>query len=105
MIKRFWNWFIGLFKKTPEYFTRQMPMTKHQFAKMKLFFATKDNAEVEIDRIGDDQYEVWKLVQAYDEFNEPITAAEQVGYYNGETNIYHYTSGFDTLLDNYLKNN
>lgn len=101
MIKRFWNWLKSFFE-TPEYFTRQIPMSELEFGNMKDFFTTKDNVEVEIYRtLNENIFEVWKMISATTENGESVSAVELVGKYDKLNEIFYYTSGFDSLFEKY----
>jgi len=106
MIKKFWNWFKSLFESKPsikvQFFAHSISMAKSEFAKMRKFF--EGNLEVEIERISDESFDLWKLVLAMDEYGNRIKAVEQVGYYNGETETFYSTHSFDTLYQIYSDN-
>jgi len=104
MIKKFWS-LLRIFLKdlfsTPEYYTRNIVMSRKQFYDMKLFFETHDNIEIEICRTTMTDYKFWKLVTAFDEYNNKVDVVEDVAAYDSKNEIFYYTSGFDELLEKY----
>ena len=105
MIKKIINWFKSLFESNPTIkvcLANSREMSKREFAAIRNFF--NGNLELEIERISDDGFNLWKLVPATDENGTAIKAVEQVGYYNAKDEILFYNPGFDSLYQIYSKN-